>query len=228
MVEASIFFIFGDDETSKDEKIALIKSRFLSKCPGVGDFNIEDIDGRKLQIKTLQEILKRLPIKANQRLIILRDTDYLNDSAVQYFIDFLKRDTKSLFLFVFCAGQIQEKPANKLILFLKDSQSVQKTYCGGRRRQRVFDLARNIIEACDTGSCLGILNQLLVTGSEPAQILGGLFWYWNNSLGSGARRNFSKDLGLFLETDVLIKTGKVGAELALEMLVVRLCQRQYS
>lgn len=226
MVESNIVLISGDDLRAKDEKVLKFKKRFLTDNPATADFNIDDVDGSEIPLKTLQEILKRLPFKSKQRLLIIRAADHLNASLGKFLLGSLKELSKGHFKIVFLAAGLEDKAQDKFLGWLKDSEFVEKIYCQQKRKGRVFDLARNIMEYANSASSLDILRELLSEGVEAPQVLGGLFWYWNNSKGSKARHNEKEVLELFLETDMKIKTGKVAPSLALELLVVKLCRRQ--
>lgn len=226
MVELNIVLILGDDLRVQDQKVLNLKKKFLADNPATVAFNIDEVDGSQISLKTLQEILKRLPFKSKQRLLIIRAADRLDDSITKFLLKSLGELSKVPFKIVFIAASPEDKAQDKLIGRLKDSEFVEKIYCQQKRKGRVFDLARNIMEYGNTVASLDILRELLSQGVEAPQVLGGLFWYWNNSKSSQGRRNEKKDLELFLDTDMKIKTGKVGSSLALELLVVKLCQQK--
>jgi len=226
VVEPNIVLILGDDLRVQDQKVLNLKKKFLADNPATAAFNIDDVDGTHLDLKTLQEILKRLPFKSKQRLLIIRAADCLDDSTTKFLSKSLEELSKAPFKIVFIAASPEDKAQDKFTGRLKDSEFVEKIYCQQKRRPRVFDLARNIMEHGNTVLALDILRELLSQGIEAPQVLGGLFWYWNNSKSSQNRRNEKKDLELFLDTDMKIKTGKVSSSLALELLVVKLCQRK--
>lgn len=228
MVDHNIILILGDDLRAKDQQVLNFKKKFLAQDPAAADFNIDDVNGQEIPLKTLQEILKRLPFKSKQRLLIIRAADRLNDQVAKFILKSLKELSKGDFRIIFLSAGPEDKAQDKFIGRLKDSEFVEKIYCQQKRKRRVFDLARNIMEYSSTASALDILRELLSAGIEAPQVLGGLFWYWNNSKGPQGRRNLKKDLELFLDTDMKIKTGKISSGLALELLVVKLCQRQNS
>lgn len=227
MVELNIVLILGDDLRVQDQKVLNLKKKFLAQNPATAAFNIDEVDGQEITLKTLSEILKRLPFKSKQRLLIIRAADRLDDSIANFLLKSLKELSRAAFNIVFIAASPEDKAQDKFIGRLKESEFVEKIYCREKRRGRVFDLARSIMEHGNTVSSLDILRELLAAGIEAPQVLGGLFWYWNNSKNSLRWRNEKKDLELFLDTDMKIKTGKVGSGLALELLVVKLCQRKH-
>lgn len=226
MVEPNIVLILGDDLGVQDQKVLNLKKKFLAQNPATAAFNIDEVDGQEVTLKTLSEILKRLPFKSKQRLLIIRAADRLDDSVTKFLLESLEELSKAPLKIVFIAASPEDKARDKFTGRLKDSEFVEKIYCREKRKGRVFDLARNIMEYGNTVSSLDILRELLSQGVEAPQVLGGLFWYWNNSKSSQSRRNEKKDLELFLDTDMKIKTGKVSSSLALELLVVKLCQRK--
>jgi DNA polymerase III delta subunit len=227
MVGPDVLFISGNDELSKDNKISLLKKEFSSQCLNLKEFNIDDLDAKVLTLKDLRHIVERLPLKVKQRLLIIRNVDFLNDLADKYLVEVLKNKSSYLRI-VFCAREEEGKAANKLISFLRQSKSVAKIFCRQERKIRVFDLARNIVDSSNLAHCLGILRQLLTDGKQAPQILGGLFWYWKNVYAQDKVHILRSDLELFLETDVSIKTGRLNSDLALELLIVKLYQRRHS
>ncbi len=228
MVENAIVLILGDDATSKDDKIFLLKKRFTDCIPATKEFNIDDINAQGLNINNLGQILARLPLESKKRLLIIRDVDRLSEKVASYFLEFITNSKNTYLQLLLCTSQDKRASFNRLIKSLEGIKIVQKIHCRKRRKMRVFDLARNIIDYANAANCLSILKQLLLEGTRPPQVLGGLFWYWNNTLGENGPRNWKNDLDLFLDTDLKIKTGKVSADLALELLVVRLCQKAHS
>ncbi|MBU2540393.1 MAG: hypothetical protein KJ593_00675 [Candidatus Omnitrophica bacterium] len=228
MVDNAIVFISGDDVTLKDDKITLLKKKFTTSIPAVAEFNTDDINSQGLTVNSLGQILARLPVDCKKRLLIIRDVDHLPERVCAYLLDFIRNSKNTPLELILCTSQDKKASHNKLITYLEESKTVQKIHCRKKREMRVFDLARNIIDYGNTPGCLSILQQLLIGGTQPPQVLGGLFWYWNNTLADKGCRNWQADLDLFLDTDLKIKTGKVSADLALELLVVRLCQKVHS
>ncbi len=224
MVEPAVLLFLGDDQAAKNIQIRAFKQRFLADIKDLADFNIDEADGQDLALKELQEILKRLPLNSKKRLLIIRNIDSLNEPASQYLLDFLANISKAPFRILLSTKEDKKDSLNRFINNLSQSKSVSVIHCRKARRLRAFDLARAIIDEGNPSGSIQILNQLLLDGKEPQQILGGLFWYWNNISGLKSRGRLKKDLGLFIDTDTKIKTGKVPAELALELLVVKLCR----
>lgn len=227
MVGAAVSLILGDDSTDVDSKISFIKNKFKANILAVADFNIDDVDGHSLTSKHLQEILKRLPLGSGRRLLIIRHIDYLSSPVLNCLFEFIKKidkDNSSCFQLLLSAGQDKKKAPHRLISYLGQTKIANVLYCRRSRQQRVFDLARNIIDDGNYSFSIQLLRDLLGDGQRPTQILGGLFWYWNNSSKSKRRHRQGEALNLFLDTDMWIKTGRVDAELALELLVVKLCQ----
>ena len=60
-------------------------------------------------------------------------------------------------------------------------------------------------------------------GEDVQRIIGGMIWHWQNYRQRMSKEYFKQSLDEFLDTDIRIKTGKVKPELALELLIVKLC-----
>lgn len=224
MVEPAVFLLLGDDLAAKDVQIKEFRQRFLAGIKDVADFNIDEVDGENLALKELQEILKRLPLNSKKRLLIIRNIDFLNESASQYLLEFIGDIANCPVRMLLSTKEDKKNPANKLVNNLNQSKNVRVIYCRKGRELRVFDLARSLMDEANPSGSLQILSRLLADGKQPQQILGGLFWYWNNTSNTKNPGRLKKDLGLFVDTDAKIKTGKVSPGLALELLVVKLCR----
>ncbi|MEW6008594.1 MAG: hypothetical protein AB1629_03050 [Candidatus Omnitrophota bacterium] len=224
MVELDVFLLLGDDLAAKNIKIRQFRQKFLGQIKEVVDFNIDEVDGENLTLKELQETLKRLPLNSKKRLLIIRNTDCLDESASQFLSEFIFNISKFPFKILLSTKEDKKNSANRLINNLNQAKNVRVIYCRQKREARVFDLARLVMEEGNAVASLQVLNRLLDEGKPAQQILGGLFWYWNNASPIKNQSGLKKDLGLFIEADAKIKTGKVAPELALELLVVKLCR----
>jgi DNA polymerase III delta subunit len=83
-----------------------------------------------------------------------------------------------------------------------------------------FVLSR-AIDSKKSTYALRVLDQLLRSGEKPERILGGLRYSWENSIANTLQTR--KKLGLLLNCDIDIKTGRLKPDFALERLVVNLC-----
>jgi DNA polymerase III delta subunit len=90
-----------------------------------------------------------------------------------------------------------------------------------KKKTNAFDLAYEI-ERKQVGGALNILADLFRAGEKPERILGALgYQFTKQGLNPDERL---KKVDLLLAADVTIKTGKLKAQFALEMLVIRLCK----
>jgi DNA polymerase III delta subunit len=223
MVEPVIFLFLGDDELTKDSHINSLKERLFAKAGNLVDFDIDDVDAQALTLQQLQEIFARLPIASKKRLVVIRQAQVLTEPQRDWLLKFIKGIDKHQFYLALSVREDKRSQANWLVPHLAANKRANIVRCFLKRKLRVFDLARSIIDSANPANALLILNKLLGEGKQPQQILGGLFWYWNNAAGLRDQRQ-RRDVQLFLDTDTKIKTGKVSAELALEVLVLKLCQ----
>lgn len=227
MVEPTFFLFLGDNEVLKDVKLLELRKQFTEESNNLADFNIDDVEGSRVSTRDLQEILKRLPVNSQFRLVIIREAQDLSESAAEFLLDFIKGIKKSRIRLAFCFRD-KKGLSSRLLSALQESKLTLSIQCNLKKAPRVFDLARGIIDRGNSAYALMLLRQLLGEGKQPQQILGGLFWYWNNTPHLGSPSCQQKDLEIFINTDTQIKSGKVSADLALELLVVRLCQKVHS
>ena len=218
------YLFVGEDEFSKDIKLDKIKQEF--KLGKLESFNFEILHAKGLDLKTLQEKLLLFPIKAKQRIILIRNAPGLNSDIKQYLLSFLKKPFPHVSL-ILDARRIDQRDhvlnqisrLCKLINFHQSSQI------------NAFTLARQIMHASPSLSSISrdkrikpairLLRQLLLQGERPEKILGALRYQLHKERLNSAEKK--KRLGFLLNCDIDIKTGRLKPEFALERLLIRLC-----
>jgi len=219
-----IYLFIGEDEFSKDIKLQKIKQDF--KLGELESFNFEILYSKNLNLKTLQEKLLSLPIKAKQRLILIKDVPSLSSDIKEYLLTFLKKPFPHVSL-ILDARRIDQRDRFfeqisrrcKLINFRQSSQI------------NAFTLARQIMHTPPYPRQIGrekiikpamrLLRQLLLQGERPEKIIGALRYQLHKERLDFFERK--KKLLFLLNCDIDIKTGRLKPEFALERLLIRLC-----
>lgn len=217
MVENYVFLFLGDDDTGKKIRIDSLKAQYLDKDLKDIDFEIVYSDYKELNPKRFDEILSYFPTNpAKKRIIFVKKIEALNKDNRNILLKYLKSPLKSIVLLLDSdkleiddpfIGEL--KPFVKIFNFRK------------QRKVDVFDLTRAIVAHNDV-SALRILNLLLKNQEKPQNILGAIFWQWQNSKNNLSLDKFREGLRLLLDTDIKIKTGRLQEELALQLVVIRL------
>jgi DNA polymerase III delta subunit len=218
------YLFIGEDEFSKDIKLHKIKQEF--KLGELESFNFEILHSKGLDLKTLQERLLLLPIKAKQRLILIRDAPGLSPNIKQYLLTWLSKPFPHVSL-ILDARHIDQRDKFfnqisrlcKLVNFRQSSQINAFTLA----RQIMYTPAgvRSAGKEKRIKPAMRLLRQLLLQGERPEKILGALRYQLHKE-----RLNFTerkKKLAFLLNCDIDIKTGKLKPEFALERLLIRLC-----
>ena len=210
------YLFLGEDREAKDKKIAELKKK-LFPSPDATSFDYEILYGHKLNPQTLQRSLLALPVIAPQRMIILHECQRMDEHNQSVIVNFLKTNTDYIILILDCddlnlkEGFVQGlRPYVKVIDFPKPV------------RQNVFDMGR-MITMRKPKDALDILNDLLASGDQPVQIMGGLVWSWGKAKDRIPSKRFSEGLLALQEADTNIKRSRLKPEYALELLVVKLC-----
>jgi len=217
MVASSIYLFIGQDQVSKDRKIAAIKKTIFKHR--IEEFNFESFYGKELGLCELKESLNRLPIDADKRLVVIKNIEYLSAPQKTYLVSFLKKPFQHIIL-ILETSHLDTKDA-----FITSILGLIQVYrFRTSRATNVFDLGRAISQA-KTVSALNILSRLVNQQEKATRLLGGLFWQWQRDKGRLSAVEQKRQLKIFLDTDIDIKTGKLKPELALELLVINLCRR---
>lgn len=209
-----VYLFVGGQIQEKLARINDLKKQFFPK--DTVDFNYDSLDAEKLDLKNLKESLEKLPLKVKKRLIVIKNCQNLNSKVKDFILDYVKNHSKEIVL-ILDFYKIEEKD-NFFIGLSKYAKLIRfKEF----HADNGFDLERAIVQK-NSLSALKILNNLLLEGQRPEQILGLLrYQYIRNSRHEEDLKN---KLNLILEADINIKTTRLKPEYALEILILKLCQ----
>ena len=239
-----IYLFVGEDELAKQEKIHSLKNEILRPCALQDDpasiakrevwaesFNYEALYAKELTLSLLNEALSRVPAGVKQRLLVIKGILKFKDN----FQDFLLSRVDNLPNDIILVFDIISMPREQNPLLNKLLKVARVIHFKSKKKTNAFDLAYEI-ERKQVGSALNILADLFRAGEKPERILGALSYRFTKQnlnlwvglsdaqpLPSGLDERMKK-VDLLLAADVTIKTGKLKARFALEMLVVRLCK----
>ncbi|MBU2222192.1 MAG: hypothetical protein KJ722_06185, partial [Candidatus Omnitrophica bacterium] len=162
--EALIYLLIGDDNNSKDTQIKRLKDKFLKK--GTEDFNLDLLYSKGLALKYFQERLLCLPVRSEKRIIIIKNSQDLEEEVKVYLLQYARSPYPKTVLIV------DIDKYNPKDSFLSRLSGVAEVIRFAQERQlNTFDLAAQI-ELKRTDVSLKILSQLLRNGEKPERILG--------------------------------------------------------
>lgn len=206
-----VYLFIGQDSVSKDSVLEKLKKETLAD---ISTFNLDTLYGRDTSLKKLQELLLFFPFKST-RMVIVRGVTELKEEVKDFLLEFVKTPQAGLVLVLEAERNI---PKDGFLEGLK--KHCRTSYFREERQWTVFDLARSI-DARDARESLVILNRLLSEGEKPERLLGGLRASWQKRMPDP--RRLERRLGILLECDIAIKTGRLKPALVLERLVIGLC-----
>ncbi|MFA5115992.1 MAG: hypothetical protein WC486_01775 [Candidatus Omnitrophota bacterium] len=209
-----VYLFIGQDSPAKDAKIATLRHE-LFPSKDSEDFNFDIIYADELDLKKLQEVLFRLPLKAKQRMVWLRKCQKLKENIKDYLTGYVKNPLKHVTLVLDMErfdrrdGFQNEIGRSSSVARFQDKQSVNAFTLGDE------------IDRRSAKSSLNILQQLLADGAKPETIMGALRYGWEKSSlpVSEKKRRFK----FLLNCDIDIKTGRLKPAFALERLIISLC-----
>ena len=218
-----MFYLFiGEDESAKRDKINSLKSELLEK--GFEDFNCESFYAKELTLPLFKEALSRLPLESPQRIVVIKDVFKLKDELKDYLAAQIEKLPEDLILILESAVI----PKTESAFVNKISRYGKVIPFKAKEKIDAFGLAR-AIERKDASFALNLLVDLFRNGERPEMILGALrHRFVKSDSFSSATDNLKlkekkEKVGLLMEADLNLKTGKVKPEFALEILVVKLC-----
>ena len=217
-----LYFFIGEDEPAKQEKINSLKNESLKK--GFEDFNCESFYAKELTLPLFKEALSRLPLESPKRIMVIKDVFKLKDELKDYFTAQIEKLPEDLIIILEAAII----PKAESAFFNKISRYGKVIPFKAKEKIDAFGLAR-AIERKDASSALNLLVDLFRNGEKPEMILGALrHRFVKSDSFSSATDNLKlkekkEKVGLLMEADLNLKTGKVKPEFALEVLVVKLC-----
>jgi len=210
-----IYLFLGTDEISKERKLQQLKQEILKNSQDAFDY--ERLYAKELTPSILNEAFSRIPLFADKRLIFIRDVDKLNASSKEKLLSLIKNPNPKILLVL--DTQVSEL---KEAFLIKIANSSKVFHFGREKTFNAFDLA-DAIKAKRTQEALKIFSIIHQKGEHPTRILGGLFWSWRKMKSFLKADNFKRGVELFLETDINIKFSRLKPEVALEILIVKLC-----
>jgi len=208
-----VYLLIGHDQLQKNLKIAKIKQEFLPKSLEV--FNFDLLYAHDLNLKALQEKLLALPVKAKQRIIVIKEAQGLKEELKKFLLQFCRNPSNGIIL-ILDIDQLSSKDGffNELARFSQVCRFKEAIPLNTFTLWRQINYKR-------PDNALKVLNQLLKNGEKPERILGGLRY---SCLKDAFRPLDVKNrLRLLIDCDIDIKTGRLKSDFALEKLVVGLC-----
>ncbi|MDD5246368.1 MAG: hypothetical protein PHS09_03125 [Candidatus Omnitrophica bacterium] len=218
MVEkhTALYLFLGRDSQSKDLKLNKIKEEVLASQ--AREFDLDVLYARELTLRGFQEKILLLPLRAERRLIVIRQAQHLKEELKKFILANLKKILREVVL-VLDADIFDRRNE----FFNSLSKIGQAYYFGFESKEDAFSLSRQI-EGRKTATALRILAELLAKGEKPERIMGGLRYSWEKSALDPAQSK--KRLRALLNCDLEIKRGRLKPELALEKLIIGLCALQ--
>jgi hypothetical protein len=197
MVEKNIYLFIGEDNVSKDRKIASLKKENLEDNSYHFDYELLHADS--LDPRKLQELLNSLPTRSKKRVIIIRTADKLSLPNKKILINFAKSKRQDPVL-VLDTDKSEIKDA-----FFQEFGSFAKVFnFASQPALNVFDLGRMIVEK-RSKDALMCLSRLLKNGEEQTKVLGVIGWQWRKLRPRMNAREFIKGLELLQQADYNIK-----------------------
>jgi DNA polymerase III delta subunit len=210
-----VYLFLGIDEISKERKIQQLKKEFLKSNQEVFDY--DRLYAKELTPASLKYIFNRLPVCAKKRLIFIRDIEKLDARCKEIILSLVKKP--NIQLEVILDTQITQL---KDPFLRKIANSSKVFHFGSSKIFNTFDLA-DAIGRKNAPEALRIFSALYKKGEHPTKILGGLIWSWKKMRALLKKEAFGEGIELFLETDTYIKFSKLRPEIAMEILIIKLC-----
>jgi len=208
-----VYLFIGEDILSKNIKINQLRQELFAK--DIEQFNLDILYAKDLTLTSLQERLLCLPVKAQKRLIIIKDAQNLKEDIRAFILKVAKNSLPKVILLL----DIERKDRDGE--FINRIQELAKIFQFRESAHLdTFALSRQI-ELRKPDYALRLLNQLLRNGERPERILGGLRYSLERNTNNLLEIN--QRLKLLLNCDLDIKTGRLKPNFALERLVIRLC-----
>ncbi|MFH1201698.1 MAG: hypothetical protein V1674_02250 [Candidatus Omnitrophota bacterium] len=216
MVASDIYLFLGEDTISKDRKIGLLKKAALKD--GGQEFNFDIFYAKELSLARLKEALGRLPCGVSKRIVVIKNIEQFAPAQKDYLISFLETPPEQIIL-------ILESPHDNKDVFIAKILPWTKVYrFKSARPLNAFDLARAISQG-RVNAALNILSRIISEEKEATKILGAIFWQWRRDKNQLPLRRQQRELKLFLDADIAIKSGRLKPPMALELLTIKLCQK---
>ncbi len=207
------YLFIGQDSPSKDIKLKNLRQEFLSK--DIEHFNLDVLYARELNLKNLQEKLLCLPVKAKERMIVIKGAGELKEEIKEFISNYVRKPYEGVILILDVDRQEpRDKFINSILRYAQVYHFKETIPPDTFMLSRQIDLRR-------PDYALRLLYQLLKNGEKPERILGGLRYSCERNITQPLEKR--KRLKLILNCDIEIKTGRLRPPFALEKLVVNLC-----
>jgi DNA polymerase III delta subunit len=214
MVEKNIYLFVGGDNVSKDRKITALKKEALDEN---NHFDYESLYAGSLTNQRLKELLYSLPALSKKRIVVIKEIDKLSLPNKRILLVFAKKISQDTLLVL-----DTDKPEIKDAFIQQISHFAKVFYFASAPVLNVFDLGRAIARKKSKDALL-CLARLLKNGEKQSNILGVIGWQWRKLRTELPEQEFIKGLELLREADFNIKRSRLKGDLALELLVVKLC-----
>jgi len=213
-----VYLFIGEDSLSKNIKINQLKQELFAK--DIEQFNLDILYAKDLTLTVLQERLLCLPVKAQKRLIVIKDAQNLKEDIRAFILRVAQNSLPKVVLVLDIDRKDRDDEfINRIQRLAKIIQFRESA------RLDTFALSRQI-ELRKPDYALRLLDQLLRNGERPERILGGLRYSLERNTDNPLEIN--QRLKLLLNCDLDIKTGRLKPNFALEKLVVSLCRLKKS
>lgn len=209
------YVYIGRDLQKKDAKLAELKTK-LFKDPSALPFDYENLSGHKLDSDELKKSLVALPHMSAQRMVVIRQSERLNEHNREIVLEFLAEKSNTTVL-VLDFDELDGKTA-----FSSKLQALtQVLNFGAQKAINVFDMTR-AISSRDAASAVKMLHELIENNTHPLQIMGGLVWFWGKERDRLSPARFQQGLSVLEQGDLNIKRSRLAPEYAVEKVVVEL------
>jgi DNA polymerase III delta subunit len=209
-----VYLFIGEDHLSKDFQLQKLKESLLNKK--VEPFNLDLLYAKDLRLKDLQEKFLSIPFQSRYRLIVIKEAQALKQDCRDFILGLARKPAKEIMLVLDASFQDR-----KDVFFRQIARYAKVMRFKEKIPVTAFTLSR-AIESRRPDYALRVLGQLLREGERPERILGGLRYSFEQ--GNLVPQQARKRLRLLLNCDIEIKTGRLKAGLALEKLILSLCQ----
>lgn len=208
-----VYLFIGEDETAKKKELEGIKKKYIPAAQQ--EFNYEIIYAREIDLRTLQEILLRLPSNCPKRVVVIKDALRLSPKIKEFLISYVRTPPSDTILILDSSGnEYKDSFLSKIMPYVKSLNFGERDLADTFKLCDELDRKR-IVPA------LEVLHSLFSKGEKPEMILGGLRYRWERGYLSAQEKN--RRLSLLLNCDIEIKRGKLVPEFALEKLCINLC-----
>lgn len=211
-----IYIFSGEPSAKKNQAISDLKEKLIPSPDG-RQFDYQSLNADKLRSADLKEALIALPALSKRRCVVITAASKL------------AKNNQELLL-----SLIEEGLDHVDVLF--DFETLDRRSSLGKKLEKIgrlksFDAQERInifsVTNCiprDPGRAIRELHKLFDQGEHPLRMMPGMVWFWGNKMRSRVTPdNFQKGLGEFRAADLNIKRSRLKPDVAMELLIVKLC-----